>query len=276
MHIRGTILERIMSTKREEVARYRTRFSESSLMDQIAEVGPPKGFIKNIQTHMTATQGAIIAEIKRASPSKGRIFPGEDAAFDPVVIGRGYHEQGAAGLSCLTDKDYFQGSDAFLPPLRQHVPLPLLRKDFLYDPYQVIQSRALGADAILLIMAVLSTPQALELEAAARELGLDVLVEVHDEEELAAAHELRTPLLGINNRNLKSFETSLGRCLELAGRVESNRIVVAESGINSGADLAVLLANGIRVFLIGTAFMRHADPGAALAQMRADASEQPV
>ncbi|HIJ83689.1 MAG: indole-3-glycerol phosphate synthase [Magnetococcales bacterium] len=267
MTIRGTVLERIMATKRAEVARSRSRWSESALMDMCAERGAPRGFLQTIEKKMAAGQKAIIAEIKRASPSKGRIFPGDDHAFDPVRIGMGYQEHGAVCLSCLTDRDYFQGSDDFLSPLRRQVSLPLLRKDFLYDPYQVLQSRALGADAVLLIMAVLSLPQALELEAAAREVGLDVLVEIHDEAELAAAHDLETPLLGINNRNLKSFETSLERSLELAGRVDPDRIVVAESGINTGEDLKVLQKSGIFAFLIGTAFMRHADPGAALARM---------
>ncbi|MBF0420939.1 MAG: indole-3-glycerol phosphate synthase TrpC [Magnetococcales bacterium] len=270
MSIRGTILERIMATKREEVAQSRRSFSETDLLDQCAEWGAPRGFINTIIEKRDQTGRAIIAEIKRASPSKGRIFPGDDAAFDPLAIARGYDSHGAACLSCLTDRDYFQGSDAFLPLLRRGGTVPVLRKDFLYDPYQVVQSRALGADAILLIMAVLSPVQALELEAAALELGLDVLVEVHDEAELAVAHDLKTPLLGINNRNLKSFTTSLERSLALAARVEPGRIVVAESGIQTGEDLQRLASRGIQVFLIGSALMTDRDPGAALGRLLAE------
>ncbi|MBF0422293.1 MAG: indole-3-glycerol phosphate synthase TrpC [Magnetococcales bacterium] len=265
--MRGTILERIMATKRQEVARNRQRWSELDLMEKGAEWGPPRGFIQGLKTSVAETGCAVIAEIKRASPSLGRIFPGADAAFDPVVIAQGYQSHGAACLSCLTDRDYFQGDDEFLPLVRRQVSLPLLRKDFLYDPYQVVQARALGADAVLLIMAVLSLTQAQELEAAAMELGLEVLVEVHDEEELARAHDLKTPLLGINNRDLKSFATSLDCSLALASRVAPDRLVVAESGIHSGQDVRLLRSRGIAMFLIGTAFMRHADPGAALARM---------
>lgn len=267
MSIRGTILERIMATKREEVARSRRSFSETDLLDKCTEWGVPRGFIGSIEKSRDETGRAIIAEIKRASPSKGRIFPGDDALFDPLAIARGYVSHGAACLSCLTDRDYFQGSDDFLPLLRRGGVVPVLRKDFLYDPYQVVQSRALGADAILLIMAVLSPAQAQELEATALELGLAVLVEVHDEEELAAAHDLKTPLLGINNRNLKSFTTSLDHSLALAARVEPGRIVVAESGIQTGQDLQRLATKGIQVFLIGSAFMGENDPGAALGRM---------
>lgn len=272
MTIRGTILEQIMATKREEVVRSRFRWSESDLMEKIGEAGPPIGFIKAIQGHLKEKNPAVIAEIKRASPSKGRIFPGDDATFDLIQIAKGYQKGGAVCLSCLTDRTYFQGADDFLPLLRQKNTLPVLRKDFIYDPYQILQSRALGADAVLLIMAVLSPAQALELEAAALEVELDVLVEVHDEEELALAHDLETPLIGINNRNLKSFETSLARCQALAARVEPSRIVVAESGIDTGADLKMLMDQGIGTFLIGTALMRHADPGAALAGMLAEAA----
>ncbi|MBF0108282.1 MAG: indole-3-glycerol phosphate synthase TrpC [Magnetococcales bacterium] len=270
MNTRGSVLDRIMATKRDEVARSRAAISEEELLRRISDLEAVRGFSSTLQNAMNRQHGAIIAEIKRASPSKGTIFPENLAPFDPASIGKGYQDHGAACLSCLTDRDYFRGSDEFLPLLRQQVPLPVLRKDFLYDPYQVVQSRALGADAILLIMAVLSPAQALELEAAALEVGLDVLVEIHDETELEAAHDLASPLIGINNRNLKSFETSLDRCLELAHRIEPGRIVVAESGIATGQDLARLLANGIRAFLIGTAFMHHPDPGAALGRLVAD------
>lgn len=270
--MRGTVLERIMSTKRQEVARSRSRWREVDLLEKIADVGPTRGFGEVLLRQKGSGRAAVIAEIKRASPSKGRIFPGDDADFDPVRIGRGYQDQGACCVSCLTDRDYFQGDDHFLALLRKETTLPLLRKDFLYDPYQVLQSRALGADAVLLIMAVLSPVQALELEAAAMEVGLDVLAEVHDEGELDAAHDLKTPFVGINNRNLKTFATSLDRCLELAGRVEVGRVVVAESGINTGNDLKMLMGRGIWVFLVGTAFMRHSDPGAALGRMLVEAS----
>ncbi|MBF0158689.1 MAG: indole-3-glycerol phosphate synthase TrpC [Magnetococcales bacterium] len=262
----GTILDRIMARKREEVAERRQRVSETHLLDRVRQQRPPRSFHDALADRVTQQQPAIIAEIKRASPSKGRIHPG-DGPFDAVAIARGYADHGATCLSCLTDRDFFQGDDDFVVQIGDQVALPLLRKEFIYDPYQVIETRALGADAILLILAVLSRQQAAELEAAAHELGLEVLIEVHDEAELDAAHELSSPLIGINNRNLRTFETTLTTSTRLAGRAATDRLLVAESGIHSADDLRQLRASGLHAFLIGETFMRHDDPGQALATL---------
>ncbi|OSM05267.1 putative indole-3-glycerol phosphate synthase [Magnetofaba australis IT-1] len=216
-------------------------------------------------------ENAVIAEVKMASPSKGRIFPAEKK-FDPAAIAAGYAEHGAACISCLTDHDFFQGHEEYLTAIRESVAAPVLRKDFLYDPYQVLEARAMGADAILLIMAVLSVPQAQELEAAALDQGLDVLVEVHDEAELDAAHELKTPLMGVNNRNLRTFETSLETTVRLGERAEKSRLLVSESGIHSATDIRMLNAHGVRAFLIGEAFMKSGDPGPALGALLSEAA----
>ncbi|WP_130472503.1 indole-3-glycerol phosphate synthase TrpC [Candidatus Magnetaquicoccus inordinatus] len=266
------ILGRIMARKREEVALARRERSASSLLEQCTEISPPRGFVRAIAESVQSCReqkgvAAIIAEVKRGSPSKGVIYPETEHPFLPEQIASQYAERGATCISCLTDRDFFLGEDHFLLPIRQRIALPILRKDFLYDPYQVIQSRALGADAILLIMAVLSTEQAKELEAAAQEMGLDVLVEVHDEAELEQAHELQTPLMGINNRDLKTFATSLECSLRLSKRVEVGRIVVSESGIHDAQDLLYLKQQDIHAFLIGEAFMRDRQPGEALARM---------
>ena len=274
----ANILEQIMARKREEVRKARVLMPESRLLLQLQqkkkadqEQAPRPGFaaalmakVKQSKENILA-QPAIIAEIKRASPSKGEIIP-EGTAFVPEQIARAYAEHGATCLSCLTDRDFFKGDDAFLTTIKadfNDCP-PLLRKDFLYDPYQVLQSRLLGADAILLIMAVLQRNQASELEAAAREIGLDVLVEIHDDRELEAAHDLKTPLLGINNRNLKTFKTDLNTSIRLATQVEAGRLVVAESGIHNAQDIVHLQKQGIYAFLIGEALMRTAEPGIAL------------
>ncbi|MBF0161243.1 MAG: indole-3-glycerol phosphate synthase TrpC [Magnetococcales bacterium] len=280
------ILDQIMARKREEVRHARRSQPESRLLQQLADVPPVRGFAaaltRTVQQCRRPTGGipAIIAEIKRGSPSKGRIHPvppgtapGVDP-FSPAEIARGYAEHGATCLSCLTDRDFFMGDDAFIAAIRQQVALPVLRKDFVYDPYQVVQSRALGADAILLILAVLQRQQAAELEAAAHEVGLDVLVEIHDEAELERAHDLKTPLFGINNRNLKNFVTSLETSTRLAGRVEAGRLLVTESGIHSAQDIVHMQRHGIDAFLIGEAFMREADPGAALGGMLAAWQQQ--
>ncbi|MBF0115925.1 MAG: indole-3-glycerol phosphate synthase TrpC [Magnetococcales bacterium] len=273
-HSPNHILDRIMARKREEVALARRARSQASLLAQCSEISPVRGFaaamVQSVQRcRAQETVAAIIAEVKRGSPSKGVIHPDSGQPFAPERIAQGYAEQGATCISCLTDRDFFLGDDAFLMAIRQNVALPILRKDFLYDPYQVIQSRALGADAILLIMAVLSVAQAQELEAAAQEVGLDVLVEVHNEAELEQAHALRTPLMGINNRDLKTFATSLRCSVDLAKRVEPGRIVVSESGIHDAQDLLYLKECDIHAFLIGEAFMRDAQPGQALARLLA-------
>ncbi len=263
-----------MARKREEVAVARRERSASSLLGQCTEVAPPRGFARAIQESVQRCRqqqavAAIIAEVKRGSPSKGVIHPEGEEGFAPEVIAQGYAAQGATCISCLTDRDFFLGDGSYLQRIRERIELPVLRKDFLYDPYQVVQSRALGADAILLIMAVLSTAQAQELEAAAGELALDVLVEVHDEAELERAHELRTPLLGINNRDLKTFATSLETSIRLAKRVEQGRCVVSESGILDAQDLLYLQQQSIHAFLIGEALMRDRQPGEALGRLLA-------
>ena len=294
MNASANILQRIMARKREEVAKARQQMSEPRLLQWIREhetswehetsgqeVLPVRGFAESLlsMVKQSATgewpKPAIIAEVKRGSPSKGRIIP-DGIAFVPARIAQGYADHGAACISCLTDRDFFMGDDAFVAAIKhakteqQSIKLPVLRKDFLYDPYQVVQSRALGADAILLILAVLQRDQALELEAAAQELGLDVLVEIHDEKELETAHDLKTPLLGINNRNLKTFTTNLETSIRLAMRAEPERLVIAESGIHSAQDIRLLQKHGIHAFLIGEAFMREENPGAALGRLLDD------
>ncbi|MEO5334587.1 MAG: indole-3-glycerol phosphate synthase TrpC [Magnetococcus sp. YQC-5] len=265
----NTILDRIMARKREEVAWSRRRVSEARMLQACADNETPRGFASALIKKVQAAQPAVIAEVKQGSPSKGRIVP-VDLVFDPVGIAQGYAEHDATCISCLTDRDFFQGDGSYLERIRHRVSLPVLRKDFLYDPYQVVESRFLGADAILLIMAVLERSQAVELEAAAVELGMDVLVEVHDEAELETAHELKTPLLGINNRNLATFVTDLETTFRLARRVEPDRIVVSESGIRSGADLYRLMSQGVFAVLIGESFMKEVNPGVALGQMLED------
>lgn len=287
-----SLLDRIMARKREEVAEARRLVSESRLLHDIhagrqlggGVLAPVRGFADALMAvacqaaacHAEGGGGkpAIIAEIKRASPSKGRIVP-DHLPFDPAYIARRYAAHGATCLSCLTDRDFFMGDDAFLEEIKRETPghpamvLPVLRKEFVYDPYQVVQARALGADAILLILAVLEPAQARELEGVARELGLDVLVEVHDAWELEVAHDLHTPLLGINNRNLTTFETSLETSLHLARRVEAGRVVISESGIRRADDVRRLQAAGIQAFLVGEVLMRQEDPGAALGHLLA-------
>ena len=209
---------------------------------------------------MRAKRPAVIAEIKRASPSRGVLRE----EFDPAAIARSYEKGGAACMSVLTDKDFFQGAGEHLSAARAACSLPVLRKDFLIDPYQVFESRALGADCVLLIVACLGEAEMRELEALARGAGMAVLVEVHDESELARALKLETPLLGINNRNLRSFETRLETTLDLLPRVPSDRLVITESGILSRADVARMRQRGVEAFLVGEAFMRARDPGAEL------------
>jgi indole-3-glycerol phosphate synthase len=263
-----TILDTILARKREEVAQRRAQTPEGELLRRAGDHGPPRGFIHRLKTLINEGQPAIIAEVKRASPSKGRIHP--VTPFEPGVIAKDYAEHGAACISCLTDRDFFQGHEDYVARIRDAIALPVLRKDFLYDPYQVMEARAIGADAILLIMAMLSLTQALELEQAAQELNMDVLVEVHDEAELETAHHLHTPLLGINNRNLKTFSTTLDTSIRLAQRAAPDRLVVSESGIHGSADIQRLRGHGIHAFLIGGAFMRESHPGSALGRMLAE------
>ena len=244
-----SILERIVAAKRAEI-------SAAKRPVDVKSAPPVRDFIAALR----AKRPAVIAEIKRASPSKGVLR--QD--FDPAAIAKSYEEAGAACMSVLTDREFFQGAPEHLSAARAACKLPALRKDFIIDPYQVYEARALGADCILLIVACLDDAQLGELEALAHRLGMAVLVEVHDAEELERGLKLKTPLLGINNRNLRTFETRLETTLALLPRVPPERIVVTESGILAPAHVARMRASGVHTFLVGEAFMRAPDPGAAL------------
>ncbi|HZS66464.1 MAG TPA: indole-3-glycerol phosphate synthase TrpC [Burkholderiales bacterium] len=249
-----TILDRILEVKRAEIAA--AKGGARDIERKAKAAAAPRDFIRALR----ARDPAVIAEIKKASPSRGVLR--ED--FDPATIARSYDGAGAACLSVLTDAQFFQGSAAHLAAAKAACSLPVLRKDFVIEPYQVWESRAMGADCILLIAACLEKDQMRELERLAHELAMAVLVEVHDAGELDAALALETPLIGINNRNLKSFETKLETTLDLLSRVPRNRMVITESGILSSDDVARMRKAGVRAFLVGEAFMRATDPGAAL------------
>ena len=257
----SNILDQIVAVKWQEVAAARARVGEAALRQQAAEQAAPRGFAAALRAKVAAGQPAVIAEIKKASPSKGVIRE----HFVPADIAASYARHGAACLSVLTDEQFFQGHADFLRQARAACPLPVLRKDFMVDPYQVLEARAMGADCILLIAACLSDAQMADLEACALELGLDVLVEVHDGDELDRALRLKTPLLGINNRNLKTFAVTLDTTLGLLPRVPANRLLVTESGIGGRADVQRMRAAHVQAFLVGETFMRADDPGAALA-----------
>ena len=257
------ILERIVAVKREEVAAARARRSLASLRDEAAAQGAPRDFVGGLRARIAAGRAGVIAEIKKASPSKGLLR----ADFVPAEIAAGYERHGAAALSVLTDERFFQGSADHLREARAACALPALRKDFIVDEYQVLQSRAMGADCVLLIAACLDDAQLAGFEACAVELGMAVLVEVHDAAELERALRLATPLVGINNRNLRSFEVSLETTLGLLPQLPAGRLAVTESGIVGRADVARMRAAGVHAFLVGAAFMRAADPGAALATL---------
>jgi len=253
-----TILDRIKAYKLEEVAKAKAATPLADLADAARAAPAPRGFARALRDAAHTGYG-LIAEIKKASPSKGLIRPD----FDPPELARAYQAGGATCLSVLTDGPSFQGADDYLVAAHDAVTLPCLRKDFLYDPWQVTQSRALSADCILLIMASLEDAQAAELEAAAVELGMDVLIEVHDEAELERAALLKSPLIGINNRNLHSFEVTLDTTRRLARRVPEDRLIIAESGLHTPDDLADLAQYGARCFLIGESLMRQPDVEAA-------------
>lgn len=258
-----TVLEKIVARKAEEVAERRARVALDELARQAAAADPVRGFADALIRRVRAKEAAVIAEVKKASPSKGVLRE----SFDPVQIARSYEAGGAACLSVLTDIDFFQGADAYLQQARSACSLPVIRKDFMIDPYQVVEARALGADCILLIAAVLDDGQLAELSAEARSLGMDVLVEVHDASELERALKLETPLLGINNRNLHTFEVSLETTLDLLPRIPQDRIVVTESGILNRADVQLMEINQVYAFLVGEAFMRAEQPGAELQRL---------
>jgi indole-3-glycerol phosphate synthase len=257
------ILNKILAVKREEVAAARAAVSDSAVRELAAAQPPARDFTGAIRAKIAAGQAAVISEIKKASPSKGVIR----ADFRPADIAVSYEKAGAACLSVLTDKQFFQGAPEYLQAARAACSLPVLRKDFLVDTYQVYEARAMGADAILLIAAALSLAEMQEMEAVAESLGLGVLVEVHNGAELDLALQLRTPLVGVNNRNLRTFEVSLQTTLDLLPRILAERIVVTESGILAPADVALMRNNHVNAFLVGEAFMRADDPGAGLASL---------
>jgi indole-3-glycerol phosphate synthase len=257
------VLERILAVKREEIAAAKAAESLASLRVRAAERRDLRDFEGALRARIGAGRAAVIAEVKKASPSKGVLRE----EFDPAAIGASYARGGAACLSVLTDVQFFQGAPEYLDDARRASGLPALRKDFVVDEYQVAQARAWGADCILLIVAALAPAQLRELEAAARELGMAVLVEVHDAAELEVALQLKTRLVGINNRNLRTFEVSLATTLDLLPRVERERLVITESGILAPADVATMRAAGVHAFLVGEAFMRAPDPGAELARL---------
>lgn len=258
-----SVLEKIIARKAEEVAERRARIGLDELERLARQADAPRGFARALQERAARREAAVIAEVKKASPSKGVIRPD----FVPAEIARSYEAGGAACLSVLTDIDFFQGSDVYLQEARAACSLPVIRKDFMIDPYQIVEARALGADCVLLIVANLEDGQMAELAAVAREQGLDVLVEVHNGEELERALRLDTPLVGINNRNLHTFEVSLQTTLELKTRVPADRLVITESGILSRADVELMQANEVHGFLVGEAFMRAEDPGAELRRL---------
>jgi indole-3-glycerol phosphate synthase len=257
------ILKRILARKLQEIDERNRNVSLQELQQRVADADTPRGFVSSLENHINMGRAAVIAEIKKASPSRGVLR--ED--FRPAEIASSYEKGGAACLSVLTDIDFFKGSDAYLQQARAACSLPVIRKDFIIDPYQVYEARVLGADCILLIVAALSDAMLGELTQLAVQLGMDVLVEVHDSAELGRALEVPGRLIGINNRDLRSFETSLDVTLDMLGEVPDDRIVVTESGIHTPADVALMRSHGVNAFLVGEAFMKAADPGAKLAEL---------
>jgi len=257
------ILKKILATKAEEITKRKLRMSIADLANIISDTETPRGFARALQEKAANKKPAIIAEVKKASPSKGVVREN----FRPVEIAQDYAMSGATCLSVLTDKEYFQGGEVNLQMARQACPIPVLRKDFMIDPYQIYESRALGADCILLIVAALTDTQMHELADTTKELGMDVLVEVHDSEEMQRALNLDTPLMGINNRNLRTFETSLQTTLDLQAMVPDERLVITESGIHTHDDVRLMMDNDIYTFLVGEAFMRAEHPGAKMREL---------
>ena len=256
----SNILDKILATKREEI---RLTSSYRPIEDLQREVGGApmvRNFEQAIRNKIANGESAVIAEIKKASPSKGVIRE----QFDPITIAQTYEQNGAACLSVLTDRDYFMGAAEYLVAARSATQLPVLRKDFIVDPYQIFEARCMGADCILLIVAALEQSQMLELERVATQLGMSVLVEAHSQEEFERAIQLETSLIGVNNRDLRTFETSLETTFGLISALPENRILITESGIHDRADVALMRERGVFAFLVGEAFMRQSDPGEAL------------
>jgi indole-3-glycerol phosphate synthase len=258
-----TILKKILDTKVIEVKQRSAEVSLANMKARAFDQPEARGFYKAMQAKVAAGLPAVIAEVKKASPSKG-VFR-ED--FDPARIAESYEKAGAACLSILTDKEYFQGSEAFLQQGRNACSIPVIRKDFLIDPYQVFEAKVINADCILLIVSALSDMQLQDLSGLATELGMDVLVEVHDEQELHSALKLDTPLVGINNRNLHTFEVTLENTYALLDQIPVDRMVVTESGILGRDDVAAMRAKQVNAFLVGEAFMRAENPGDRLAEL---------
>lgn len=254
------ILNKILATKVIEVAAAKAKKPLEQLREEAYAQPDPRDFVGNIVKKLDANKAAVIAEIKKASPSKGIIR----ADFKPAEIAKSYEAGGAACLSVLTDVEYFQGSAEYLKQARAACKLPVLRKDFMIDPYQIVEARAMGADCILLIVAALELKQMQTLEEVAHDLGMAVLVEVHDGDELELALQLETPLIGINNRNLRTFDVTLQTTLDLLEKFPDDRLVVTESGIFTAEDVALMRGNNVHTFLVGEAFMRQDDPGTEL------------
>ncbi|MFL2531839.1 MAG: indole-3-glycerol phosphate synthase TrpC [Porticoccaceae bacterium] len=255
-----TVLKKILARKEQEVADRKAKVSIEQLKAQLKSASVPRGFAEALQSKISAGDSAVIAEIKKASPSKGVIREN----FDPIEIAKSYERGGAACLSVLTDVDFFQGADQYLKDARAACNLPVIRKDFIIDEYQLYESRVLGADCVLLIVSALSPVKLYSLHATALSLGLDVLVEVHDQQELDIALAVDNPMIGINNRNLHTFEVSLDNTFKLLDQIPRNRIVITESGIHSDSDVQVMRDNNVHAFLVGEAFMRSEDPGLQL------------
>lgn len=254
------ILKKIVERKQQEITQRSAQLSEAKLLQKACDASLPRGFANSISQRIEQGQSAVIAEIKKASPSKGVLR--ED--FQPAAIARSYEKGGACCLSVLTDADFFQGSEKFLQQARDACSLPVIRKDFIISRYQVAEARAIGADCVLLIVAALDDATLADLNGYAIELGMDVLIEVHDHAELERANKLSPTLLGINNRDLRTFDVSLQTTFDLLSRVSSNSIVVTESGILQSDDVSAMKQQDVNAFLIGEAFMRADDPGEAL------------
>ena len=257
------ILKKIVARKLEEIEVARQQISLDELQQGLDRKSPPRGFVASIKKKLAAGKPGVIAEIKKASPSKGVLREN----FQPAEIAKSYARQGAACLSVLTDIDFFQGSPEYLKQARAACELPVIRKDFIIDPYQVYEARAMEADCILLIAACLSDEQLRNLNALAQSLGMDVLIEVHDAEELQRALQVPNPMIGINNRNLRTFKVSLQTTLDMLGQIPDDRLVITESGILAPADVALMREHDVHGFLVGEAFMRAEDPGSELARL---------